>query len=336
MNFTFTRHRLILGMKCGIVVVSGMIRNELTYNVSILQDEHGEGTNRFPDPVNKISASACCSKQQCNYDDLVAAYSFSAEREPEENKFIYVSFDRGNKFEKRIVSSRHSPVNLIKGLYQLYKGWNQYYEILEEPQQEDHSDDDALLRSLRLKPIWNTILTEEKERMFAVGVPRKMKRMRSLRKIVEILETRVPKRIQRLKSNGTDVDKDISPSWVNVIREERLKNTKGYKEDWTYENCDQIPECKEKFEDDKAVDWLLKGADIHVKTPKRDVNEPFCKEIVSILVISEESHVLALCSIGYGENGGDPGGTGSTDVQFFALFNFAVKVRPRFNEYYFL
>lgn len=301
LDFTFTQHRLILGMKCGIVVVSGLTTKELTFDVSTLRSESGLGTNLFPEPINELSASACCANLNiCSRgQSIVAAYSFHGHRAVDENKFMYISFDIGDTFEKKIIASPHSPVNLIKGLYKFYSKWDDYFEILHDPDEDDLKEDDELLRALRKKPLWDASSTEDKENLLTLAVPIPEKNATIIRKVWDILKTRVPNRRNRKRNQGIDVDEDKTPLWANRLISRRRAQA-DWKESWTDETCDGIPECARKFEDDRAVKWLLGDVGIVVKTSKRDENEPFCKEITSILVLPEERHIMALCEIGYG------------------------------------
>ncbi len=265
----------------------------------------------------------------------MAAYSFNRFRMTEEDKFLYVSFDLGDSFEKRIVTSSFSPINLIKGLFKLYDRWHDYYEILHNPDYNDLRDEegDELLKNLRGKPNWHTGTTEEKEKLFSIGSSTG-KKQASLRKIVEIFEDRVPKRRARL---GRKENEDLTPEWANSIFHKRRK-AKLWSDTWTDENCDNNVDCIAKFENDRAVEWLLKDADIHIKTPRRDENEPFCKEIVSMIALPEEKHIMALCEIGYEKvDVNIVAGTAAVqnqttnpvldeDFGYFALFNFPIKV----------
>lgn len=336
-DFTFTRDRLILGMKCGIMIVSGWASDLLTFKSAYLKSETELGHNLFPGPINEVSASTCCtSPKLCGsgLGGLVAAYSFDRNRLAEEDKFLYVSFDLGDTFEKRIVTSSFSPINLIKGLFKLYDRWHDYYEILHNPDHHDLRDEenDELLKNLRGKPTWHTSTTEEKEKLFSIGT-RSGKKKASLKKIVQILEERVPKRRARL---GRKDNEDLTPEWANSIFHKRRKDYE-WSDTWTDENCDNNVDCVAKFENDRAVEWLLKDADIHVKTPRRNENEAFCKEIVSMIALPEEKHIMALCEIGYDKvyvNSGSGISSGPNqanpildqDFGYFALFNFPIKV----------
>jgi len=129
---------------------------------------------------------------------------------------------------------------------------------------------------------------------------------------------------------GGPDSEDHTPEWANVIFNKRRED-KGWKKGWTDDNCDADSECKKKFENDKAIQWLFNGSDvpINVKTPKRDENEPFCRDVVSILVLPEKKHVMALCEIKY-QKSDTPSPSNPTDppdVNYFALYTYAIKVR---------
>ncbi|ODM86961.1 Cation channel sperm-associated protein subunit delta [Orchesella cincta] len=289
--------------------LTNILTNELNFHVAVLRSEDGVG-KQFPDPVNKISASTCCLKSEdCDQDDsIVAAYSFLQQRSDKENKFLYVSFDLGDTFEKRIIATQYSPVNLIKGFYKMYMRWHHYYEILTDPDEQDLKEDDELLSGLRRKPIWESSTVEEKEKL-------------------KFLEDRVPKRQARLQS-GPEI-KDLTPEWANEIIDKR-RRAHGWKDGWNDENCDTIPECIEKFENDKAIEWLFNMSDIpiHVKTPRRNEDEPYCKDITSILVLPEKKHVMALCEIKYHRSSLDDKNFTSPsppEVNYFALYSFPIK-----------
>ncbi|CAL8113006.1 unnamed protein product [Orchesella dallaii] len=332
MDFTFTRMRLILAMRCGIIVVTNILTNDLHFRVSVLRSEDGSG-KQFPDPINKISASTCCSKSEdCDKDDgIVAAYSFQQQRSDDANKFLYVSFNLGDTFEKRIIGTPYSPVNLIKGLYKMYMRWHHYYEILGNPDEQDLEEDDVLLSTLREKSFWESSTMEEKEKLFSVGKAKTEKTDTTFQKIQEIITNRVPKREARLdKDKGPNIN-DFTPEWANEIIDKRRRQH-GWQDGWNDTNCDDIPECINKFENDKAITWLFNKSDVPiiVKTPKRNEDEPFCREITSVLVLPEKKHVMALCEIKYQRSSLD--GTGSPiksppppDINYFALYSYPIK-----------
>lgn len=327
-DFTFTRNRLILGMKCGILSIKNLASNNLTgsFEVASLWSETGLGYNLFPEEINKVSSTTCCfGPVVCGTDGgIVAAYSFNQTKQSDENKFIYVSFNFGDTFEKKIIASQHSPINLIKAMYKLYSRWHDYYEILHNPDDDDLEDDeddgDGLLKNLRAKVSWHSSTTEDREKQFSFGTA-KGKKMATLKKIVKILEHRVPKR--RMRRGNEDID--VTPEWVNAILK-KIHKENNWLESWNEENCTDPKKC----EVDKAVEWLLGEGGIHIMTPTRSQNEPFCKEITSMLLVAEERLILALCQVGYEEVGSAaapaPPPSSSPDSGYFAIYKFPIKV----------
>ncbi|CAL8118370.1 unnamed protein product [Orchesella dallaii] len=328
LDFTFSKNRLILAMRCGILIVDKILTDQLEFRVSVLKSEEGD-MQKYPylsNPVTRISSSTCCSKKCSKGSDLVAAYASHPYQWTDDHKFMYISFNRGDTFEKRIISSPYSPVNLIKGLYTLYTQWVDYYEILDTPSSDDLEEDDDFMRNLRKKDEWRYYSIDEKEELFEKGSSEP--NLTKYTKIKEILEKRVPIRHARLNHDGErNIDK--TPAWANSLINKRRKEA-GWQDNWSDDNCSTIPECTEKFEMDKSIEWLFNGS-IQVWTPKRDINEPYCGEITSIVTIPEGKRVMALCEVLYGNR--DPPASpppGSKPAYLrthghFAIYSFPIK-----------
>ena len=232
----------------------------------------------------------------------------------------------------------------------MYEKWVPYYEILLHPLPSDLKDEngnDILneTKYVRDDPSWPGLSLREKEhslwkiRKYAgpdadkdvtnIKWPKLLESVKvkqAFKTQAKIFKEQGPKKVERMKAAGKPLNIDLTPHWIKNLVEERnkLKRPKNM----TSQECEANAECSQQFEDDHIVTKIL-GNSTKVKTPKRNENEPFCKEIVSIAAVQEELSVLALCRIGFGPN------SGATDNapydyknrlhQFYAIYTIHIK-----------
>ncbi|CAG7821162.1 unnamed protein product [Allacma fusca] len=143
LDFAFSSGRLILGMKCGVLLIKNINQDKLEFDVAYLRltDRQRPRVNEtnshmFPYMINTIAASTCCSTDKmCHlYKPIVAIYSAYAayisypdsgadktfETMP---KFIYISTDNGDTFDRRVVASPRAELNLMYWMYAKIPKW---------------------------------------------------------------------------------------------------------------------------------------------------------------------------------------------------------------------
>lgn len=224
LDFTFVQERLILGMRCGILIVSDFVKKGLNIRASFLTSSRGHNQNSFP-PINKISSSFCCKKEGCRRT-IIAAYSSYANRAADSAKELFISFDLGETFVVKLLAEPKSALNLIWGMYKMYGEWLLYHQLLETPDLEDLKNDRGEelhpgYIALRSVPDWDSLTLAKKEQRFLFGETTSKAHMeefevkkRAKRRYVRLRTSGALGRFVRYRRQGKEIELDLAPGWL--------------------------------------------------------------------------------------------------------------------------
>lgn len=224
LDFTFVQGRLILAMRCGVLIVSDFLNKILDIQAASLLSSRGKHKNTFH-PVNKIASSFCCKPTGCR-KTIVAAYSSWQDRTIDSPKEIYISFDLGTTFQVKLVAEPISALNLMWGLYKMYGSWILYHQLLESPDPEDLKDEYGFelhpgYVELRNVPDWNSLSLKAKEKRFLFGESSSKTldkdleaRKRALRRYIRLRTSGALGRFVRYRRHGREIDLDLAPDWL--------------------------------------------------------------------------------------------------------------------------
>lgn len=312
LDFTFVQNRLIIGMRCGIIVVENLLRRHLTTRPATLLGKTGRHKNTF-NSVSKISSSICCSSQALCQRTLIAGYPSPPTKLFDHPKEIYISFDLGDTFTSKLIAEEHSALNLMWGMYKMYGKWLLYHQLLEAPDPEDIRNEHGEeiypgYAEHRQAEDWASLPLDRKERRFLYGAddtslpPDLESRKRAMRSYIKIRTKGALARFVRHRRRGREIKLDLAPGWLRQeIDHVKESSAQPWKRGWTDTNCDSIPQCRVHFKNDPAVDFFLDDAGIIVKTPRRSIDDAFCDQLVSLSVSLEKDTLYALCVVGFGD-----------------------------------
>lgn len=224
LDFTFVKGRLLLGMRCGVLIVSDFLNKLLNIKVADLITSAGKHKNTFP-PINKLASSTCCKTSGCR-KTIVAAYSAYDEKMVGAPKELFISFDLGDTFQVKLLAEHTSALNLIWGMYKLYGNWLLYHQLLNDPDPEDLKNDVGKelhpgYIDLRSVADWDSLTLETKEKRFLYGETSSKTHIndagvkrRAWKRYIKIRTEGALRRYVRYRRLGREINLDLTPQWL--------------------------------------------------------------------------------------------------------------------------